>query len=172
MKWNVLATMTAVVIFSAAANADVAGQLDACKDEETPATDRIQACTQLIDSNSLPAALGDIYRERGNAYADRDQYDLAVADETKAISINAKDAAAFNIRAWSRLKQGDAKQALEDANQALSLNPQLVDALDTRARTYENLGKKDDALADYKKALAINPGHEDSKDAMARLAGR
>ncbi len=170
MKWNRRSLLLVLFLLCpAGAHSEPAGILETCRDEESEARERVLACSRLLDNNALVTVHGESYRNRGSAYADREQYDLAIADETKAIALDAHDAAAYNLRAWSYLKSGNSKQASVDVNQALSLNPQFPDALDTKARVYEAMGMRKEAIEEYRKALAINPRHEDSIDGLARL---
>jgi tetratricopeptide (TPR) repeat protein len=154
---------------SVSSYAETASDYDTCRNEEVSIADRIGACTRIANDNAPSPNQNEAYRNRGSAYLDREQYDLAIADETKAIGLNAQDAHAYNLRAWAYLKSGDAKKALADVNVSLSLNPQLADAFDTRGRTYEAMGMKNEAIGDYRKALSIDPKHTESKDSLDRL---
>lgn len=156
-------------VMSVASCAETASDYDTCRNEEASIADRIGACTRIITGNAPQPNQNEAYRNRGSSYIDREQYDLAIADETKAIGLNAQDAFAYNLRAWGYLKSGDAKKALADVNVSLSLNPQLADALDTRGKTYEAMGMRNEAIDDYRKALAIDPKHTESKDSLDRL---
>jgi tetratricopeptide (TPR) repeat protein len=101
------------------------------------------------------------YNESGKRKYDKGNYQGALSDYNKAISINPKLADAYHNR--GRLKQNkleDTQGALADYNKAISLDPRL-------AKSYNNRGnlkkyKLDDpqgALADYNKAISIDPKH-------------
>jgi hypothetical protein len=62
--------------------------LNVCGDEAN-AGDRIQACSNLLGGNALALAQGEASRNRGSAFTDLEQYDLAIADETKAVELDA-----------------------------------------------------------------------------------
>ena len=149
--------------------AETTADQETCNDHDATITDRMGACSQIIADKGATSNLGLAYQNRGDVFTDTGQWDLAIADETKAIDFNPQDAAAYNIRAWAFLKLGNVKQALVDANQALAINPRFTDALHTRGETYEAMGMTKEATDDYHKALAIDPAHEDSKEALDRL---
>jgi len=160
-----------ISLMPVAALAQADSYYDVCTDDDATASDRIAACTRIIDQGAERAILNDAFRNRGDAYTDREQYPLAIADETRAIDLNPEDAEAYNQRAWAYLKSGDVKKAFVDVNKSLSIDPKQPDALDTRGRVFEAMGKLKEAVADYQQALTIEPTHEDSKDALDRLAG-
>ena len=84
----------------------------------------IVACSVVItrglaDKQDLNAA----FKNRGNAYDDKGQYDLAIADYDKAIAINPNDADAFNDRGATHSAMRKYDLAIEDYDQVLRLNP-------------------------------------------------
>ncbi|MEO8322353.1 MAG: caspase family protein, partial [Bradyrhizobium sp.] len=83
---------------------------------------------KLIDNPDDGAAL---YR-RGQVYASKGLYDLAIKDFNNSLRLNPKDVEAFNNRCWARTVIGDLQAALKDCNEALRLRPNFVDALDSR----------------------------------------
>lgn len=97
------------------------------------------------------------YYKRGQLYAIRGAYSLAVSDFDQAIRLNVRDAEAYNNRCWTRAASGDLSNALADCNEALRLKPDLYDALDSRGLVYLKLGRNADAIRDYNDSLARNP---------------
>src|SRR5712671_1478123 len=83
---------------------------------------------KLIDNPDDAAAL---YR-RGQVYASKGAYDLAIKDFNNSLRVNPKDVEAYNNRCWARTVIGDLQAALKDCNEALRLRPNFVDALDSR----------------------------------------
>ncbi|HEV7636202.1 MAG TPA: caspase family protein [Bradyrhizobium sp.] len=108
---------------------------------------------KLIDNPDDASAL---YR-RGQVYASRGAYLLAVNDFTESIRINPKDVEAYNNRCWARTVIGDLQSALRDCNEALRLRPNFVDALDSRGLVNLKSGQVKNAIADFDSALKINP---------------
>ncbi|HEV3501326.1 MAG TPA: caspase family protein [Bradyrhizobium sp.] len=112
---------------------------------------------------SLTAKLADnpddqnaLYR-RGQVYASKGAYSLAIKDFGDSIRLNPKDVEAFNNRCWARTVVGDLQAALKDCNEALRLRPNFVDALDSRGLVNLKSGQTKNAIADFDAALKINP---------------
>ena len=97
-----------------------------------------------------------LYR-RGQVYASKGAYDLAIKDFDGSIRLNPKDVEALNYRCWARTVTGDLKAALKDCNEALRLRPNFVDALDSRGLVNLKSGMTKNAAADFDAALKINP---------------
>jgi uncharacterized caspase-like protein len=95
--------------------------------------------------------------KRGQIYAIKRAYALAVQDFDEVIRLNPKDFEAYNNRCWTLAAIGNLQPALKDCNEALRLNPGLVDALDSRGLVNLKLGKTSDAISDYSEALQTNP---------------
>jgi hypothetical protein len=109
--------------------------------------------SKLIDNPDDASAL---YR-RGQVYASKGAYLLAVNDFTESIRLNPKDVEAYNNRCWARTVIGDLQSALKDCNEALRLRPNFVDALDSRGLVNLKSGQTKNAIADFDAALKINP---------------
>jgi len=114
----------------------------------------IKGLNDRLDKNPDDAAA--LYR-RGQVYASKGAYDLAVRDFTNSLRINPKDVEAFNNRCWVRTVIGDLQAALKDCNEALRLRPNFVDALDSRGLMNLKSGQNKNAIADFDAALKINP---------------
>jgi len=112
---------------------------------------------------SLTAKLADnpddqnaLYR-RGQVYASKGAYGLAIKDFDDSLRLNPKDVEAFNNRCWTRTIIGELQAALKDCNEALRLRPNFVDALDSRGLVNLKSGQTKNAIADFDAALKINP---------------
>ncbi|WP_213742430.1 caspase family protein [Bradyrhizobium sp. dw_411] len=114
----------------------------------------IKALTDKLIEN--PDDAGAHYR-RGQVYASKGAYALAVKDFDDAIRLNPKDVEAYNNRCWARTVIGDLQAALRDCNEALRLRPNFVDALDSRGLVNLKSGMAKNAIADFDAALKINP---------------
>ncbi|MDB5500675.1 MAG: hypothetical protein JWR89_577 [Tardiphaga sp.] len=99
---------------------------------------------------------GALYR-RGQVYASKGAYALAIKDFDETIRLNPKDVEAFNNRCWTRAVVGDLATALKDCNEALRLRPNFVDALDSRGLVNLKNGQSKNAIADFDAALKMNP---------------
>ncbi len=98
----------------------------------------------------------NLYYKRGQYFAGRGAYKLALADLDRAVTLDGKDAFALNNRCWVRAVVGDLQSGLADCNAALKLRPFFVDALDSRGLVFLKLGLYPKALADFDAALKLN----------------
>lgn len=97
------------------------------------------------------------YYKRGQVYAVRRAYGLAVRDFNEVIRLRPGDVEAYNNRCWTLAAIGDLLPALRDCEEALRLSPGLADALDSRGLVNLKLGKTAEAISDYSEALVKNP---------------
>ncbi|MDE5442887.1 tetratricopeptide repeat protein [Bradyrhizobium sp. CSA207] len=114
----------------------------------------IKGLTAKIAAN--PDDVNALYR-RGQVYASKGAYGLAIKDFDDTLRINAKDVEALNNRCWTRTVVGDLQGALKDCNEALRLRPNFVDALDSRGLVNLKSGAVKNAIADFDAALKVNP---------------
>jgi hypothetical protein len=108
---------------------------------------------RLVDNPEDGSAL---YR-RGQVYASKGAYQLAVKDFNEAIRLNPRDVEALNNRCWVRAVTSDLAAALKDCNEALRLRPNFVDALDSRGLVNLKNGQSKNAIVDFDEALKVNP---------------
>jgi Flp pilus assembly protein TadD len=114
----------------------------------------IKSLTDKLADN--PDDQSALYR-RGQVYASKGAYSLAIKDFDGSIRLNPKDVEALNNRCWARTVIGDLQAALKDCNEALRLRPNFVDALDSRGLVNLKSGQTKNAIADFDAALKINP---------------
>jgi hypothetical protein len=114
----------------------------------------IKSLTAKLAEN--PDDQNALYR-RGQVYASKGAYSLAIRDFDDTIRLNPKDVEAYNNRCWARTVIGDLQAALKDCNEALRLRPNFVDALDSRGLVNLKSGLAKNAIADFDAALKINP---------------
>jgi tetratricopeptide (TPR) repeat protein len=101
-----------------------------CFSPSLPATDRINACSRVIDSDSRHA---QAYQARAAAWYRLQDYDRAIADYTEAIAIDPKYIQSFYGRGLSWEQKGKFQNALDDFRFFVSVNPN-ADALAAVAR--------------------------------------
>jgi tetratricopeptide (TPR) repeat protein len=83
----------------------------------------IAGCTALIQEGGLDTAhMAGVSVIRGNAYSDKEMYDLAVADYSKALSLK-PDVVAYDGRALIYAKQGHKELAVADFQAAQKIDP-------------------------------------------------
>jgi hypothetical protein len=114
----------------------------------------IKSLTLKLNDN--PDDANALYR-RGQVYASKGAYSLAINDFSDSLRLNSKDVEAYNNRCWARTVIGDLQAALKDCNEALRLRPSFVDALDSRGLLNLKSGQAKNAITDFDAALKINP---------------
>jgi tetratricopeptide (TPR) repeat protein len=100
--------------------------------------------------------------ERGIAKGKEGDYQGAIADYTKAIEIDPKDADAYIRRGNARYDLGDKPGAIADYTKAIEIDPKYAAVYFNRGNTRADLGDKPGAIADYSKAIEINPKYTDA----------
>jgi tetratricopeptide (TPR) repeat protein len=113
----------------------------------------VSALTDLINKTPNDE---NLYYKRGQYFASKAAYKLALADLDRAVTLDGKDVHALNNRCWVRAVVGDLQSALGDCNAALKQRPFFVDALDSRGLVFLKLGYYPNALADFDAALKLN----------------
>jgi len=95
---------------------------------------------------------------RGVAYLHRRNWDKAIADETRAITLDPQNTTAYYARAIAHRHRRDYAAALADLATALRITPDNDDYFVESAIVRTYAGDYDGAVADYERALAVNPG--------------
>jgi tetratricopeptide (TPR) repeat protein len=99
----------------------------------------------------------EAYDNRGIAYTNLGNYDMALRDHTRAIELNPQYAFAYNNRGAVYGNLGKFAAAIEDYTKAVELYPQFVLAYDNRGSAYGNLGNFAMAVQDHTRAVELNP---------------
>jgi tetratricopeptide (TPR) repeat protein len=93
---------------------------------------------------------------RGNAYADLGQYDLAVADFTRALQLEPRQWLIIEDRARVYEKLGKLDLAIADMTQAAQVAPDIWSNWKVRGDLYLEQGNLDAAIADYTRSLDVD----------------
>lgn len=157
-QWALVSILSGALC-SAAAEAPRAQGYEAFyrKCYEDAASDQvIISCTAvisrgLVDRNDLATA----YKNRGNAYDDKGQYEQALEDYARAVETNPQDAEAFNSRGTTYIALERYRLAVDDFDQAIRINPSSPVALGNRCFAKAVLGELEQALSDCNEALRI-----------------
>lgn len=130
----------------------------------------IKRFTQAIDSGGLNQEnLAVAHNNRGNAYDDQGQPDLALNDYDQAIRLDPRLAEAYYNRAFVRYRVGQLQEALEDLDKVVQLSPDLPSAYYNRSVVLESLGQKNRAITDLQRALSLDPVNIKYRDNLERL---
>ena len=138
------------------------------KDRSNAPDLRIGACTALIQSGTLDAkTLAVAFYNRGVAYADKKDYDRAIADYDQAIRLDPNYAHAFNNRGVAYESKKDYDRAIADYDQAIRIDPNYADALNG-ACWDRALTNRDLATARRDCDAAVRLSHNDPNDLNSR----
>ncbi len=128
--------------------------------EPPPSADDLARDPVIADlSRKIAANANDVASryKRGQVYAIKRAYALAMQDFDLVIRRDPRDGEALNNRCWTRAATGDLQGALADCNLALQVDPGLSDALDSRGLVNLKLGRTSEAIKDYTDAIQRNP---------------
>lgn len=124
----------------------------------------IESFTQLLidvnNTSKIPKHL--IYNYRGISYFNNGQFDQAMADYNKAISLSEDFAPAHHNRGLILISMREYDQALADIDKAIALNPEFFQAYVSRGEIFEMKGQYKRAIGEYDKAVALEPNYVDA----------
>ena len=111
------------------------------------------------------------YFNRGNAYFQKHEFDLAIADYDEALRHrpNGPQDIIWN-RGNAHAEKREYRQAIADYDQAIGMKPGFADFYRIRAVVHEKLGERDAAMLDYRKALSLDPKNEAARNGLDELA--
>jgi tetratricopeptide (TPR) repeat protein len=97
------------------------------------------------------------------------QYENALEDFTKCLSIDSTYAAAYSSRAGILKGKGLYQEALQDMNNALKISPKNSGYLHNRALILSAMERYEEAIKDYKQVIKVNPKSGGSYNNLAWL---
>ena len=97
------------------------------------------------------------FNNRGNAWADKKEYDRAIADFSEAIRLEPRYALAYSNRGNAWLDKEEYDRGLADLNRAIQLDPRLSVAYYNRGNAWLDKKMLDKAVSDYTEALRLDP---------------
>jgi len=119
----------------------------------------VAAYDDALKETNLPASSqAGLYSDRGVAKWRLKRLDEAIADFTKAVSLNPEYAPAFNNRGNVYLEMNRAEDAYKDFDRAVSLAPDFGVAYSNRANANQRLNNLEAAEKDFRKAIQLMPG--------------
>jgi Tfp pilus assembly protein PilF len=100
---------------------------------------------------------------RGAAYAEAGQYQLALDDYNEAVRLNPNDPMTYYNRGnlYGR-NLGSYQPAIADFNEAVSLNPAYAEAYANRGICYASLGLYAQATEDFSKVISLKPDNAEA----------
>ncbi|WP_170754098.1 tetratricopeptide repeat protein [Ruegeria lacuscaerulensis] len=123
-------------------------------------TQAVSACTALLNGNGATEANRNaLFRFRGRAYYRDRQFDMAVADYTRALAVYPNDANSFLRRAFAYDALGDTQAAAADYDSALQIDPDSLFALYRKSGFDRRNGRPHAARRGLQAALKIDSGY-------------
>jgi tetratricopeptide (TPR) repeat protein len=100
--------------------------------------------------------------DRGNEAVENDDFDAAIAEFTKAISVDPEYAPHYGSRGAAYIRKGDMDAAIADFNKGLSLDPGNTIWYYGRGSAYAYKGTYDAAVTDLTRAILKDPTNADA----------
>jgi tetratricopeptide (TPR) repeat protein len=122
---------------------------------------------QITKTNS--ELLPQVFQLRALINQLRKNYDNAISDLSKAITLQPDQALFYALRATVYEEKDDYDKAIIDYSRAIKLEPRNVDFLTSRGTSYKFKGEVANALADYDRVINLDPNHTPVYSARARL---
>ncbi len=118
----------------------------------------IKACTQIIESGNAgsSALLASAHYHRAYGYWQDKKYDLAIADYSRAISLNPEWLHSYAERGAVYLDMDDYDRAIADETEAIRRNPSFDRAYQWRAVAFRRKGEYRKAMDDHDRAIEID----------------
>ena len=104
----------------------------------------------------------ELYNNRGNAYRDIGEYDLAIQDYDEIIKRQPDFIEVRVNRGLAYFDKGERDLAFQDYNAVIEQNPEFVRAYLNRGAAYDKEGKHDKAIEDYTKAIQRKPNYPEA----------
>lgn len=126
--------------------------------------------SSIIHSDDISKKdLGSAYFNRANAFYELGNFDLALKDYSRALSLDPYDADAYYNRGNTYSDLGDLDHAVSDYTAAIRLQPDHDFAYFNRGNCYLRQGDLGQAVEDYKKAYALRPDDPIYQDILKEL---
>jgi len=102
------------------------------------------------------------FNDRGNELFKQNQYDLAIANYNKAISLDPSYKFAYYNRGVVYGAKNEYDLAIQSYTKTISLDPNYTSAYNNRGNAYREIAKYELALPDFSKAISLNPNYKDA----------
>lgn len=130
----------------------------------------IYYCSRAIQSGELePGDVVVALLNRGVAYKNTGNLEMAVIDYSSALDLAPDDALLYSNRANAYRELGRTAEGLEDINKALELNPENPSAFYVRGLLFEMVNDHESARRDFLRAYELNPENKDFRERAEKL---
>jgi tetratricopeptide (TPR) repeat protein len=137
--------------------------MDACRDRQTEAKTRLEACEKVIAAGQLTGKdLGIANDVRAQAFMQKHNYNKAIAAFDAALAADPDNQNYQIARGWAYQSKGDDDHAMADYNAVLQDHPNAAGALNNRGTLYLRKGALQSALDDLNAALNYRPNYHNA----------
>jgi tetratricopeptide (TPR) repeat protein len=161
MRWSVPQMLRALFMLAvtlAIAGPARADDMDTCRDRQTEAKARLDACDKVIAAGQLTGKdLGIANAVKGQAFLTKNNHDKAIAAFDAAHAADPDNLAYINARGMAYEAKGDDDHAMADYNLILQMRSNAPIALNNRGTLYLRKGALQSALDDFNAAIRSNP---------------
>lgn len=119
---------------------------------------------QVPEATPEAKAEAERLKNEGNALMKAEKHHEALANYTKAIQLDGRNAVYYCNRAAAYSKIGNHQQAIKDCHTALSIDPFYSKAYGRLGLAYSSLDRHKEAKESYQKALDMEPDNESYKN--------
>jgi tetratricopeptide (TPR) repeat protein len=145
-------------VLVAVASPALADDIDACRDRQTEAKARLDACEKVITAGQVSGKdLAVAYAARGQALQLKGNFDKALAAFEAAHAADPDNPNYINGRGLAYEGKGDDDHAMADYNLVLKMRPNAPLALNNRGTLYLRQGALQSALDDFNASVNANP---------------
>ena len=126
-RWPWMGVACVASVLAGPAAAQTQQEIDWCNGKDSVGAGLvIRGCTAVLKSKGKsPKDLSTAFNNRGNAYYDKKDYDLAIADYNEALRLDPEFALALYNRSCAYRDKGDNDRAMDDYVKAILLDPSL-----------------------------------------------
>jgi tetratricopeptide (TPR) repeat protein len=130
--------------------------LEVCRDEARPGSQRIGACTRLIEQPADEEARAEAHLQRGLLNEFGEKVEAAVSDYTQSIKLRPANPLTYFNRGNALAQLGRYDEAIADYTQAIELDRKEPDFFNNRGQAYDRKAQHDLAIADYTEAFRLD----------------
>lgn len=134
----------------------------------------VRACREMIERDGREASgrLSIAYKDRGDSYFAKGDYERAISDLGMAITLSPEDADGYIKRGMAYDAKGDYQHGVADFGMAIKLRPTSPTPYTMRGGAYELAGDRQRAIADFEKAPEIEPDLPTVREVLQRLKSK
>jgi tetratricopeptide (TPR) repeat protein len=159
MKLPIPALLTCAMLLPATAALAWSPEWEQCKDvnNKDGVARALAACTHILALDSERPNYAMALRNRCGIKYTADDYDGALEDCNRAVSMDPKSAIGYERRGHVFVMKGETKRAMADYDEAIRLDPRNAYALNARGHLKQRLGDNAGGDADIARAEKIKP---------------